>query len=944
MSRCDRCGCVIGESEGAFPVCAGCLLASAAGRNSAGPSDDSFGDYEIICEIGEGGMGVVYLAEQNRAVHREVALKALKPGVDTAAVLRRFEAERQVLALMEHPNIATFHDAGASSRGRPYFVMEFVDGLPITTACDRHACTIPERLTLFAQVCRAIEHAHRKGVVHRDIKPSNILVTERDSRLIPKVIDFGIARALTGHLSGHTVATVFGELLGTPEYMSPEQAAFDSGAIGPASDIYSLGVLLYELLAGMLPLDPARLRECGITEAARIIREEEVPPPTVRLAQGGATNAIAEGRKTTPEILRRLLSRDLARILSACLQKEPRLRYASAAALADDIDRYLRGEPVLAQGPTVNYRARKWFRRHRNWLGSLAVAAAAAGFTLWISYHPAHPVTPPTIRPLTSYTGTELQPSFSPDGKRFAFAWDGGTGNFDVYTRQVEGGSPVRITTDPDLDLFPAWSPDGRMLAYFRVSLREKSLYVIPAIGGPARKITALSTPDLVQGGDVTLNDHKPGPAWSPDGKSIVVADSRGGGPDALYEYRIDRSGFRKLTAPNAESAGDLLPAFSTDGHFLAFVRNGSSRGNSSIYVLDPTRNRTRRILSEERNIWGLAWMSNQELLFSSNRTGRRMLWHISRQGGTPVPVLGAGREAGIISYSRAKGQVAFSEESSNTNVWRIRLGAARGTPQKLLFSSRNTESAEYSPNGDSIVFVSNRLGTRQIWLARADGSNSVQLSFVAPEVPIGTPRWSPDGRQIVYDTVSNHHSAIGIMNANGSQAHIVTNDPWDDMMPSWSHDGRWIYFSCKESGALEVCRKPAAGGATTLVTAEGGSDPRESPDGQFVFYARAKGIWRAPRNGGNAVPITPLSDVDCGRYWTVAGNAIYFLRSIEKPWIVYRYDLGTGKISSVAAIEKQPDFGSPGLTVSPDQTYLLFGQIDEHGSNIMLVEGVFPD
>jgi serine/threonine protein kinase len=255
-----------------------------------------FGDYKIICEIGQGGMGIVYLAEQRRAMRREVALKVLKPGLDSAAVVRRFETERKALAMMEHPGIATLYDAGVSSLGRPYFVMEFVDGAPITAACDSRRASIPERLALIVEVCRAIDHAHRKGVVHRDIKPSNVLVTERDGRPSAKVIDFGVARAVSGSLTGNTLETVFGELLGTPEYMSPEQAGFETSKVGPASDTYSLGVLLYELTAGVLPFDPVKLRESGIAEAARKIREDDTPPPATRLRDNGLIDEIA-GRR-----------------------------------------------------------------------------------------------------------------------------------------------------------------------------------------------------------------------------------------------------------------------------------------------------------------------------------------------------------------------------------------------------------------------------------------------------------------------------------------------------------------------------------------------------------------------------------------------------------------------------------------------------------------------
>jgi serine/threonine protein kinase/Tol biopolymer transport system component len=913
-------------------------------HDSAEPRDDSFGIYEVICTIGEGGMGIVYLAEQSGAVHREVAVKALKAGLDTTSVLRRFETERQALALMDHPNIATLYDAGTSDRGRPYFVMEFVEGEPITPACDRHACTIPQRLALFAKVCRATEHAHRKGIVHRDIKPSNILVSERDGELTAKIIDFGIARATTGHLTGQTIATSFGELLGTPEYMSPEQAAFDSYGVGPASDIYSLGVVLYELLAGVLPFDSTRLRDAGMAEATRIIREEAAPAPITRLTQTGLANAIAKRRKMSPDALRRVLSHDLARILNVCLQKDPRFRYASAAALADDIDRYVRGEPVVAQGPTLGYRAQKLLRRYRVPLGTAAMVALAGAAAPWFWQRPSHPISPPGIQPLTSYTGTELEPSFSPDGKQFAFVWDGGGGNFDIYIKPVEGGSPERVTYDPALDLFPAWSPDESQLAFIRVSSREKALYVVPTHGGHERKVTSLHTQALAETGDAGLSSRQVGPAWSPDGRSIVIADSREqSGPDALYQFSLDGRQCRKLTSPEPNSAGDFLPAFLPDGT-LAFVRNGSTRGYSNLYVLEPGG--LRRILSEERAIHGLSGLSKEQLLFSLNRSGPATLWRISRRGGTPSPILGAGRGIRFISYSPVTGRVAYAEGHSNTNVWRLRLNpTAEGIPEKLLFSSRETESAEYSPDGSTIVFVSNRLGTRQLWSAKASGINSVQLSSVGSEVPIGTPRWSPDGRQIVYDTVTHGHSAIGIMNPDGSKAHIFASDAWDDMMPSWSHDGRSIYFTCKIGGTLHVCSKALGGGSTKVLTIEsGGGDPRESPDARFVFYAGPKGIWKVSVDGGVETPLTGLEDVDTQRYWTVAGNAIYFLRNTLPPWVLYRYNLATQRISPVAKIEKQPDFGSPGLAVSPDLAYLLFGQVDERGTNIVAVDGIFPD
>jgi Tol biopolymer transport system component len=893
-------------------------------------------------------MGIVYLAHQHDPVYREVAIKVLKPGVETSEVLRRFETERQALALMEHPNIARFYCAGTSRLGRPYFVMEVVDGLPITAACDRHTCTLAERLVLFSEVCRAIEHAHRKGIVHRDIKPSNILVIQCDERLVAKVIDFGIARIVTGHLTGRTVATSFGELLGTPEYMSPEQAAFDGRPIGRASDIYSLGVVLYELLAGCLPFDPARLRERGISEAIRIIRDEQAPSPAATFKHMAEAHEVAKRRKTNPETLRHTLSGDLARVLKVCLQKDPKLRYRSAGSLADDIDRYLRGEAVLAEGPSLEYTARRWLKRHRvSWgIAAVTVVAAALGVLVsaWLfSPQSSPPGAPPVLRPLTSYTGTEMQPSFSPDGKQFAFVWDGGTGNFDVYKQSVEGGSPVRLTTDAALDLFPSWSPDGLHIAFIRVSPSDNSLYIRPATAGQERRLVSIETRELDWMANPQLFTHQPGPTWSRDSKYLIISDCREpDGTDSLYEISIDNGHWRKLTNPEPGSLGDFSPALSPNGRFLAFVHQGSTRGDSTINLLSDDHI-VRRIWSEERGISSLAWMSDSQLLFTSNRSGPNLLWRLRVGGGVPSPILGAGRGMSFISYARATGAVAFAQENWNTNIWRVRLKqSGRGiSAEKFLSSSRKTDSAEYSPDGKAVVFVSDRLGTRQIWGSKADGSDPVQLSRVAPETPIGTPRWSADGRQIVYDTMRNRHSAIAIMNADGTQPHIFASDAWDDMMPSWSHDGLWIYFACKVGGTLKVCRKAVAGGETESITTRTGGEPRESPDGRFVFYAAAKGMWRVPRDGGQEAPLPGLQDADPKRYWTVVNDAIYLLKSTRKPWVVYRYVLATGAISPMVTIEKQPDFGSPGLAVSPDLDYLLFGRIDQQGTDIAMVEGI---
>jgi WD40 repeat protein/serine/threonine protein kinase len=336
------------------------------------------GPYRLLEQLGEGGMGVVYVAEQEEPVRRKVALKIIKPGMDSAQVTARFEVERQALAMMDHQNIAKVFDAGTTESGLPYFVMELVHGRPITTYCDENKLTPRDRLTLFVPVCQAIQHAHQKGIIHRDIKPSNVLVTAYDDRPVPKVIDFGVAKAVEQRLTEKTLFTQFGALVGTFEYMSPEQAEMNALGVDTRSDIYSLGVLLYELLTGTTPLERQRLREAALGEIVRLIKEEEPPPPSVRLSTSGAALATAaQCRGTEPARLARLVKGELDWIVMKCLEKDRTRRYETAGGLARDVEHYLKHEPIVARPSTAWERTAKWARRRPALAGLLAVSAAA---------------------------------------------------------------------------------------------------------------------------------------------------------------------------------------------------------------------------------------------------------------------------------------------------------------------------------------------------------------------------------------------------------------------------------------------------------------------------------------------------------------------------------------------------------------------------------------
>jgi tetratricopeptide (TPR) repeat protein len=328
-------------------------------------------------QIGEGGFGLVFVAEQQQPIRRKVALKIIKPGMDSRQVIARFESERQSLALMSHSNIAQIIDGGETPTRRPYFVMELVRGIPITEYCDKCRLPAEERMKLFVSVCDAIQHAHHKGIIHRDIKPSNVLVTLDDGKPLVKVIDFGVAKAIAQRLTEKTLFTGYGQMIGTPAYMSPEQASMSLMEVDARSDIYSLGVLLYELLTGTTPIESTRLREAGFAEIQRLIRDEETPRPSIRLsALGDSATVVADNRATDAKHLRRLITGDVDWIIMKALEKDRNRRYTSPANFAEDIERFLRREPVSARPPSAAYRLGRFSQRHR--VAVLAAAAVAA--------------------------------------------------------------------------------------------------------------------------------------------------------------------------------------------------------------------------------------------------------------------------------------------------------------------------------------------------------------------------------------------------------------------------------------------------------------------------------------------------------------------------------------------------------------------------------------
>ncbi|MGO9465807.1 MAG: tetratricopeptide repeat protein [Isosphaeraceae bacterium] len=430
------------------------------------------GPYVLMEQIGEGGFGLVFVAEQREPVRRKVALKIIKPGMDSAWVLARFERERQALALMDHPHIAKVLEAGATECGQPYFVMELVRGIPITEYCDKQQLTPRERLELFVSVCQAIQHAHQKGIIHRDIKPSNVLVTSHDGKPVAKVIDFGVAKPIHQPLGPHAFSTQCAQMIGTPLYMSPEQADMSGLDIDTRSDIYSLGVLLYELLTGTTPLEEKRFARVAYEEIRRLIREEEPPKPSLRLSSSGSLPSIAARRHTEPAKLSKLVRGDLDWITMKALEKDRTRRYETANGLARDIQRYLSDEAVEACPPSATYRLRKLAKKHRT---ALSTATALALLLL----------AGITVSAWQAVRATRAETDAQAERQKAEAA------RVEAQTKEAEANAVVRFFEDK---VFSAGRPKGEAGGLGHdVALKDAILASLPALG------TSLSPQPLVE-------------------------------------------------------------------------------------------------------------------------------------------------------------------------------------------------------------------------------------------------------------------------------------------------------------------------------------------------------------------------------------------------------------------------------------------------------------
>ena len=873
--------------------------------------------FEVLEKLGEGGMGVVYKARDTQ-LNRFVALKLLPPDkIADPERRRRFIQEARAASSLNHPNIVTIYEISQADRA-DFIAMEFVAGLTLDQLIPRSGMKLTEALRIAVQVADGLARAHEGGIVHRDLKPSNIIVGggEGGRRPVVKILDFGLAKLTEPAPQGPDDATLTvarlvdaartddGVVLGTVAYMSPEQA--EGKPVDARTDIFAFGAVLYEMLSGRRAFTGASKQ----ATLAAVMRDEPAP--------------IAH------------IPHELEKLVARCLRKDPTRRAQHMAdvklaleELKEESESGISKGGIAPSAPVT----RRWL------IPALAgvVLVAAAGLYWKIRSQPDRAAPEMQAVVVTSYPGQQREPALSPDGKQLAFSWNGEKGdNFDIYVKLVDAGTPIRLTQDPALDGAPVWSPDGRFLAFVRLSPEGKGgYYVIPALGGAERKVA-----DIPQ-----TPSHRPFPSadWTPDSKSLVIVDTSVD-PPALAQVSVADGDKKRLTSPQEHSLGDYSPAVSPDGRWLAFNRvAGVSLRNWS--VVSFTQASAGQPIPLPIGAGGgslrgrCAWTSDsaQFVCFEGGIGGSRLVRVPVPGPGKPEPILAAGTNAFTPAIARQAGRLAYAHLFRNSNLWRADLREPEAIPVRAIASTRTESQPDYSPDGSRIAFISSRSGALEVWTARVDGSNSVQITTQAA-IPTA-PRWSPDGRRIAFAQRPGGNVDIYVVDAQGGTPRRLTTDPANDASAYWSRDGKWIYFASNRTGRQEVWKMPADGSAREVqVTRNGGWRSRESFDGKTLYYQKfdLPGLFRMPVNGG---PEERIADVQPPEDWQVAPEGIYYFRREGEDYAVDKVDLKSGRTTEALKLPSGTPGGTTNFAVSPDGRWLVFVHVDQMVSELMMIE-----
>jgi serine/threonine protein kinase len=871
------------------------------------------GSYQILSLLGTGGMGVVYKGRDLR-LKRFVAIKVLPADqISDPERKRRFIHEARAASALNHPNIITIHDIG-SEGGIDFVVMEYVAGKTLDQLIPRKGMRLNETLKLAIQMADALAKAHSAGIIHRDLKPTNMMVTVDG---LVKVLDFGLVKLTEvsesdeGGTRTTQLQTEEGTIVGTLSYMSPEQA--EGKKVDARSDIFSFGAVLYEMVSGQ----KAFQGESKLSILTAVLKQE--PRPISQLVP------------STP--------RDLEKIINRCLRKETGQRFQHMDDLKvelEEVKKEADSDTLAGTRPAVRWTQRTWI-----WVGAALIVAAIA-VTNWLFRGTARrPAAAPKEVPLTSYAGSERSPSFSPDGNQVAFSWNGDKqDNFDIYLKLIGSPTPVRLTTDPADDLSPAFSPDGRTIGFVRVSKGRATFMVAPAIGGPQRTVGEVAVPAR------NLFICQPSFAWLPDGQWVVT--------NGLALLSTESGETHSLTSPPADSYADWSPAVSPNGQTVAFSRSAGYHV-SDIYLLDLTADlkpqaEPRRLTFLKGFCYGPTWTPNgREIIFASFFLGGfANLWRVPPSGAAePLQLLFSAGEAISPTVSWSGNRLAYARRVFDTNIWHLPLsgpGVATGPPVPFIHSTHPDSSPQYSPDGKRILFESFRSGVHSTWISDADGSNAVEL-LPRAGASSGTASWSPDGQLVAFEFNPDRNVDIYVIRVSGGKPICLANDSADDVSPTWSRDGKWVYFGSKRTGRWEVWKVPAGGGKAVQVTRNGGETAFESLDGKFLYYTKeyswpvsvdaSAGLWKMPVTGGEENQV--LRSV-APRAFCPVNEGIYFIPEpgIDGKSSIQFLSFASTKVKRVAPISELP---GEGLSVSPDGRSLLFNQLDEASSDLMLVE-----
>jgi Tol biopolymer transport system component len=873
------------------------------------------GSYEVLSLLGAGGMGEVYRARDTR-LGRVVAIKIL-PAERMADEnrRRRFVQEARGASALSHPNIVTIYEI-ESADGIDFIVMEYVPGKTLDTVIPRQGMRLSEVLRIAIPIADAVARAHAAGIVHRDLKPANVMVGSDGT---VKVLDFGLAKLVAQEEAGgpeHETRTEGsdagrlsrpGMVAGTVGYMSPEQAA--GKKVDGRSDIFSFGAVLYEMLTGRR----AFAGDSTAETLAAVLRE-----------QPKALSEVVPG-----------VPRDLEKVILRCLQKDLGRRFQQMEDVKiqlQEIKEESDSQPAAAQAPAR--------RRRRWWLAAALAGAFLLAVAVRLRWRPREiELAPPRLVPLTSMHGYERRPTFSPDGGQIAFAWGGEKGdNFDIYLKMIGASEIRRLTTDPAPDFFPSWSPDGRQIAFVRCqpwclssSDSQGTIHLVSPVGGSDRKLSDFPVRSWL--------------SWSPDGRWLAAgrygfateSDPAAG----IYLIPVLGGEPRPMTSAKAP-AFHHGPAFSPDGHYLAYTSCDSDINSCHVDVVElgtdyvplgPPRRLTRRASW----IRGLAWARDgNSLIYDDSWTKR--LWRVWIVGDRPPERIElAGMGAIDPATAASLDRLAFAHDRWTTAIYRFEVGHP---PEAPLGSSLEDNFAHFSPDGQRIAFDSRRGGeNNEIWLAVADGSNPMQLTH-GPGIVQGTPRWSPDGQRIAFDSLAEDGKwDIWTIDADGGSPRRLTLDPGNNQVPSWSRDGRWIYFTSDRAGAGEVWRIPATGGSDERVTHGGGDLADESADGKTLFFTRANKdapLLALPLAGG---PERKVLECVPDRGFAVGPRGVYHLGCTADPRAVplYLLDPATGHDHLLGKLERLAS-GLMGLSVSPDGKTILYTKGSE-ATNLMMIE-----